>query len=290
MKQKRVTQTDVENVATETLLYKRLKLLALNMFEYEGLDELGFNIQERHIEKFLFHYGKCVWFEDPELGLLCLPGDGIEPNIMEDPTRYRVTGFNYYREVKAEDCVVMENNKLREPTHPFIAYFTNQLYEVVRTRDTNVKTLKLPFIVATTDKEVLTAKKLLSEIEENAWAVVVDKKVINAEEVVKVLQTGVKPYTADLTDLYHDILNEALTFLGINNANTDKKERLITSEADANNQLIESCSEMFLESRRRACEEINNKFGVNISVKLRNKEEVLEYEGEPTSEHITNEQ
>ena len=63
------------------------------------------------------------------------------------------------------------------------------------------------------------------------------------------------------------------TYLGINNANTDKRERLITSEADSNNQFIDSCGAMFLEARQRACEEINKKFGLNIKCELRTTRE-----------------
>ena len=286
MKAKRLTSSDIDNIKTESFLYQRFKLLALNMFKYGGLDDL--NIEDRHIEEYLFSEGQCIWFEDPNYGLMCLRGMGLgSPNVMEDPVKYRVTGFNYTREIPADKCVRMGNNKLFMPTATAIEYFVNQLYEVVRTRDTNIKTLKLPFIMATNDKEVLTAKKILEEIEKNSWAVVVNKTIVNIDEAVKVLPTGVKPYTAELTDQYHDILNEALTYLGINNANTDKKERLITSEANANNQFIESCAEMFLESRRAAVEKINKMFGTNITVELRNKQKEVEYEEEPIQEPAT---
>lgn len=271
MKQKRVTTTDVDNIKTERFLYKRFRLLALNMFKWEGLDALG--IEERHLENWLFDDGKAVVFEDPNYGIMCLPGEGHGTNVLNDPTYYRVVGHNYTRLLPAKKCVVIENNKLRMPTALAIDYFTNQLYEVVRTRDTNIKTLKLPLVMACTDKDVLTAKKLLEEIDNNTWAILSNKNVMNVDEIIKVLPTGVKPFTAELTDQYHDIMNEALTYLGINNANTDKKERLITDEANANNQFIESCAEMFLEARKRACEEINKKFKLNISVDIRNKEE-----------------
>jgi len=287
MKNKRLTETDFNNIVAERFLYKRLQLLALNMFEYEGLEDL--NIEERHIERFLFDHGKCIWFEDKTDGLMCLEGEGTgKRNVMNDPLEYRVTGFGYSKIIKAKDCVVMENNKLRMPTRDIVSYFTNQLYEVTRTRDVNVKTLKLPFIIGTTDKELLTAKKIIEEIDSNNFAIFSDKKAVDLDSLVKVLPTNVKCYTAELTDLYHDILNEALTYLGINNANTDKKERLITSEANANNQLIESSANLFLEARERACDLINKKFGTNISVKLRN-EEVL-YAMEPTTEPDTTQQ
>lgn len=270
MKVKRVTETDVDNLITESFLYKRFRLLALNTFQYEGLDDL--DIEERHIEKYLCDEGKCIWFMDNDLGLMCLPCEGLGVNVHGDPTRYRARGFGYTKELSLDECVLMENNKLRMPTQDVLLYFTRQLYEVVRTRDVNVKTLKLPFIVATDDKQQLTAKKILEQIDENTYAIVTNKNVVNIEELIKVLPTGVKPYTTELTDLYHDILNECLTYLGINNANTDKKERLITNEVNANNQFISSCAEMFLESRKRAVERINTMFGTNISVKLRNSD------------------
>lgn len=40
----------------------------------------------------------------------------------------------------------------------------------------------------------------------------------------------------DLQDSKRSIINELLTFLGVNNANTDKKERLITGEVESNNE------------------------------------------------------
>lgn len=271
MKNKRITSSDVDNVLTESFLYKRFKLLALNMFEYGNLDTFNENIEERHIEKFLFDFGKCCAFEDPLLGKMILPCEGIGFNVLNDPTSYRVTGFNYSKEIKAEDCVLIENNKLRMATDEIIKFFTRQLYEIVRARDINIKTLKIPFIIPTDDKTVFTMKKIFDDIDNNVYAIFPDKNIVNSENGLQVLQTGVKPYTAELTDVYHDILNEALTYLGINNANTDKKERLITDEANANNQLIESCANMFLEARQRAVDKINEMFGSNITVKLRNQ-------------------
>lgn len=266
MTKKRTTATDILNYITETFLYQRFQLLAMNAFEWQGLPD---TIEERHIESVLFDEGKVLFFEDATYGLLCLPcGFGDKVNVYGDPTRYNAHGFGYNEWVKASDAVLIENNKLRMPTATVITYFVNQLYEVIRTRDVNIKTLKAPFLIACDDKNILTMKKVFEDIDNNNYAIYGDKS-YDLEKAVKVFQTGVKCLTTELTDTYHDIMNEALTYLGINNANTDKRERLITSEADANNQLIDSCAQMFLEARERACEKINERFGLNVSVRLR---------------------
>lgn len=276
MIKKRTTTTDIDNAITDHFLFKRFELLALNQFEWKGLP-LG--MEERHVERVLFDEGRALFFRDPLDGLFCLPcspGRGV--NVYGDPRAYIAHGFGYTRQIAATDCVFIENNKLRMPTRFAIMYFVNQLFEVVRTRDVNIKTLKAPFLVSGDDKTILTLKKILDDINNNVFAVFEDKS-FNVQDNVKVFQTGVKCMTTELTDCYHDILNEALTYLGINNANTDKRERLITSEADANNQLIDSCAEMFLEARRRAADEINEKFGLSISVDLRVKRETPTEEG-----------
>ena len=41
--------------------------------------------------------------------------------------------------------------------------------------------------------------------------------------------------TTDVQDAKRSIMNEFLTAIGVNNANTDKRERLISNEVDANN-------------------------------------------------------
>lgn len=270
---KKADRNELENMIAESFLYDRFKLLMVNQFKWNGLEE--FNIQERHVEEYLFSEGHCLFFEDKELGKMVLPCYGVgKQNVYGDYIKYRATGFNYSEEYKAIDCVLIENNKLRMPTSKAVFFFVSRLYELARTMDTNVKQLKLQTLFTATDKNILTVKKIIDEIDKNNWAIITDST-MQLEDIVKAVPTGVKCLTAELTDRYNALMNEALTYFGINNSNTDKRERLITDEANANNQFIDSCAQMFLESRQRACEEINKLFGTNISVELRNKRQEI---------------
>ena len=88
------------------------------------------------------------------------------------------------------------------------------------------------------------------------------------------------PYVADkLLEDRKKIENELLTLFGLNNV-IDKKERLIVDEANANNDYINRNVDLLYKNRKQACDEINEKFGLNISVKrVNNIEEKIYNEG-----------
>ena len=188
-------RNDFQNMLAESFLYDRFRLLMINQFKWSGLDEL--NIQERHIENYLFDNGYCLFFEDPNYGLLCLPcnGDG-GLNVYGDHLRYRVTGANYSRLVKADESVLIENNKLRMSTEKAVFYFVERLFELVRTMDVNVKQLKLQTIFTANDN-TLTVKKIIDEIEKNNWAIITDTS-MNVDEIVKAVNELVKKSTKSL--------------------------------------------------------------------------------------------
>ena len=61
-------------------------------------------------------------------------------------------------------------------------------------------------------------------------------------------------------------MNELMTWLGLNNANTEKKERLIVDEVNSNNMHILMNLDLEYKNREKACKEINERFGLNIKV------------------------
>ena len=88
------------------------------------------------------------------------------------------------------------------------------------------------------------------------------------------------PYVADkLLEDRKKIENELLTLFGLNNV-IEKKERMIVDEANSNNDYINRNVDLLYKNRKQACDEINEKFGLNISVKrVNNIEEKIYNEG-----------
>ena len=63
-----------------------------------------------------------------------------------------------------------------------------------------------------------------------------------------------------------------MTAIGIPNANTDKRERLITDEVNANNVDTQTLCAQWLEELQECCARVNKMFNLDISVSLRFRE------------------
>ena len=77
----------------------------------------------------------------------------------------------------------------------------------------------------------------------------------------------IAPYLVDKLQIQkQEMERELLTFLGINNT-LEKKERLLQDETNSNNQFIKMSSDIGFKQRQLACEMINQKFGLQVTVK-----------------------
>ena len=274
MSRKRATLTDLLNDLTFRTVYDKFRLISTNAFEWNGLPD---GILERHVELQLFRHGKAIFFKAKDMGHMCLEvSDGGEFNVYGDPTLYHAHGFGFHQTVNAEDCVIIENNLLRIPTHDFIMFYANKITEAERTMDVNIKANKTPVVFTCDDRDVLSAKRVFQQVDGNVPAIFADKA-LNLESITA-LDMRAKFLGNELMDYKHSVESELLTFLGINNPAVDKRERLITDEVNSNNQLIDSFMELQLEARQRACDAINAKYGLHVSVKRR--------ESEGGSEHV----
>ena len=149
-------------------------------------------------------------------------------------------------------------------------FYVNKLTEAERTMDVNVKACKTPIVFTCDDKDILSFKRIFQQVDGNVPAIFADRA-LNADSI-QAFDTKTSFLGNDLMDYKRAVESELLTFLGQNNVPVDKKERLITDEAESNNQLIESFFDLQLEARERACEEINAMFpDIHISVKPRQK-------------------
>ena len=279
------------NDATYIDYLNRLRLLATSLFTWENLDEVAGFGASRFLEQSLFNNGRACFVKDDELGFMVLkvnPSDKL--NIYNLPTRVMAWSIGYEKNYDFDDVVYIMNNELQLPTSQTINLIAYRLYETERTIDTNLIAQKTPILIEGDTKTILTLKNVYMQYSGNTPFIFGNKQ-FDISNKLNVLKTDA-PYLIDkLTIHKHELWNEALTYLGIDNANTDKKERLITDEVESNNDLINFYLNCFYKTRKQACELINEKFlkdsDLKISITLNkdiadllnvNKDDIINYD------------
>jgi len=246
----------------------RLKLIATSLFTWEGLDEVAGVGASRFLELVLYENGRAMFTKDDELGyivLKVLPDDKF--NIYMLPTKVQGFSFEFNKDYDFDDIVYIMNNNLCKPTFETLRLIAYRLYEVESTIETNLIAQKTPVLIEGDTKTILTLKNVYMQYSGNIPFIFGSKK-FDINNKLNVLRTDA-PYLLDKLALHkHEVWDEMLTFLGINNANTDKKERLITDEVNSNNELINYYLNCFYKPRKNACDELNKKYGLNIKVTL----------------------
>ena len=271
---KKMTETDIAmNINNLTYIdyLNRLKLIATSLFTWKGLDEVAGFGASRFLELVLYENGRACFVKDSEKGYLALrvnPSDKL--NVYMLPEKVLAWSLGYNKDYLFDDVIYIMNNNLEIPTSQSLQLFAYRLYETERTIDTNLIAQKTPVLIEGDTKTILTLKNVYMQYSGNTPFIFGNKQ-FDISNKLNVLKTDA-PYLIDkLEDHKHEIWNEALTYLGIDNANTDKKERLITSEVESNDDLINYYLNCFYKTRKDACDRINEKYNLNIELSL-NKE------------------
>ena len=260
---------ELMNNATYCDYLDKLKMLATSLFTWEGLDELcGFGAS-RFMELSLYEYGKASVITDNELGnLVTHVNTAGKINTYDLPTEVECYSVTYNKQYPLADVIYVQNNILETPTMFSMQLVALRLYEIQRAIDTNVKAQKTPVLIETSTKDQLTMKNVYSQYDGNV-PFIFGRKSTDLKGAINVLKTDA-PYVADkLTLLKHDLLNETMTSLGINNANQDKKERLVVDEVSANDEMVSYFFNCFYKTRKEAVDKINEKYKLEGENKIK---------------------
>lgn len=268
----------IMNQTSYTMYLWRLMDLAMSVFQWKNLPD---GVDARMLEYWLLQNGLCVFFYDEDLKssslaennapdgyavLQCMiAGQWDMYNYPKERRAYAVNGLNV--DLTEKNSVLIFNDYLRVPMFPTLMLYAQRLAEIDRTIDVNVMNQKCPKIIRCNEKQRLTFKNLAMQVDGNVYWIFGDKNLdLNDVDVLDVSS----PYIgSELQMLKHQYWNEALTYLGIENVTTQKKERLVSDEVFSNMGDVEAQRFVRLNARKRACEEINKLFGLDVDVEFR---------------------
>lgn len=155
-----------------------------------------------------------------------------------------------------------------------VSYYADMMAICAEAVAVNVMNSKLSYVFSAKNKpQAESYKKMFDGVASGELAVVIDKNLFDEEG-----KPCWQPFNQNVKESYiaADILTdmrkiEAMfdTDIGIPSANTDKKERLITDEVNANNVETASKCEVWLETIKKGLDVANKLFGLSLSVDWR---------------------
>lgn len=242
------------------------------------------NIPE-HWDKNYFLYVLYCW---GYIGVINTNKFGVVPqqcgllgyNVMRQPTRIIVSNpliSGIKTPTIGKQCTVIKMQHDFTPILDIIEFFSMLSALAVETASVNMLNSRLSYIYAAGEKTVAESfKKMFDKLASGDPMVVVDKDMFNENGNLMgtLLEQNVRQnYIAgDVLQDLRRIENMFCTMIGIKNSNTDKKERQIVDEVNANNEETKSLAALWLEELKDGCKKTSEMFDIDLSVDWRFKE------------------
>lgn len=220
------------------------------------------------------------------IGILNTDAFGVIPqhgglggyNVFYQPQYMLITNPLFaktYRPVIGQDCVCLRLQPDYCGLFDIVDYYGDLMALCAETTGVNLLNSKLSFVFGADNKALAESlKKMYDNVASGEPAVFVDKSSLYDDEgnsrIMLFNQDVGGNFIADrLLDCMRTIRCQFLTDIGIPNANTQKRERLITDEVNANNFETKAKCALWLEELQKGCEAARDMFGIELSVDWR---------------------
>ena len=263
------------NTAVFSFYVKYLLQRLISVFRFEGLQE---EWAENYFKYVLFGIGYIAVFNTDRYGVICQKckiGDRV--TLFRQPKLAIVTNPVFERSYELEigrNCEIIRMQPDWGGGLDIVSTYADLMTMAVESAGINMYNSKAGFVFFADSKAGAESfKKAYDQISSGNPMAVMDKSLLREDGTPNwqffMPEVGRNYITGDLLNDMRTLENQFNSMVGIPNANTQKRERLITDEVNANNIEISTLPDVWLESMRTSIEKVNRMFGLNISVSLR---------------------
>lgn len=177
---------------------------------------------------------------------------------------------NLYGDNPATDCALVKIQYDFMGVMPVVDRYAALLALCDNSIAVNLRNSKVAFIgLVSSKQQAATFEKLYRDIDGGKPAVYAKKGDGLSTDDIYYNHVRETYIANDVQLLKQSIKNDFLTEAGLNNANTDKRERLIVDEVNANNDEVQANVQHWLDNIREGLRRANSLFGLSLSVSLR---------------------
>lgn len=204
-------------------------------------------------------------------------------NVYRQPTQALIANPVFRRSYRlhiGDECEIIKLSPDYGGIYDLISYYADLMAITTETMGVNILNSKLSYVFAAKNKSSAESfKKLFDKVASGEPAAVIDKDLMMDDGSVSwqyFAQDLNKNYIApDLLQTLRQIEQEFDTIIGIPNANTDKRERLIVDEVNANNAETTSRVGLWIQTINEDLEKVNKMFGLNLKARYAFETEVV---------------
>jgi len=269
------SEIHVTNTRTAAFFRRYLYQRAMSVFKWS----LPESINPYYFNFVLWRAGYIGLFNHEDFGSLALWGSLRDYDVYYYPKTMMFTSPVFSTPIERrinEDCVVLNLKGDFTGIDDLVFFYADQLALLYQSLGINVLNNKTSNVFACSSKASAESfKKMVDEIDKGLPNVFIDKDLLNDNGDLAMTQFAASiPYLADsiLVDV-QKVIKMFDTEIGIPAVNTEKKERMITAEAEKNDIETYSRIDMWLEHLQEECKKAKELLDIDISVELRyNKE------------------
>lgn len=247
-----------------------LYLAAVSRFKWNNLPK---TVDQRMIEQSLIMQGSCLFFKlDIDGNFYATPSaNSGRFDLYGIPLTRRVVrpnGFKRTFKAADKDNVLIYNDYTLMPFIQVVWYYAEKFTRLEVAKDVNTELQKKPKAIRTNKDNVKSIKEIINSAQLGVPYVLADDELSHPNDKTEVLSFDTPIILEELEKEKNALFSEYLTRLGFNNINIYKSAHLTVDESNANNEHILSFRNSALEMREKACDKINELFGLNISVEF----------------------
>lgn len=248
-------------------MYRRvITELASNRFKWTGLPD---EVDVRFLELNLFYKALSVFYYDDDYGkYMALMGGGTNYlNMLDNPTAFMVVGNNFVaKNISAKDCVPIWANQLRMPDVDIVTIYAHKLAQLDRTIEINAENARQSKFLVSGENQRLSTVNINRMVDSGDNGIQVAGPMQDLQ-FIQAIDLEINPDVHEKLDVLRARQwNVCMGLLGIENANQDKKERLVGGEINANDAQTASMRFVNLNQRRVAAEAISKKYNLTVEV------------------------
>ena len=246
----------------------------ISVFEFENLPQ---EWADNYFKYVLFGYGVIAVIYTDKYGVICQDCGLSGFDVFYQPTRCIIANPHLpgLKEFKIhENCEIIKLQPDYGSVMDLVTTYADLMALALETTGANLLNSKLSYVFFAENKTAAESfKKLYDRVASGEPMAVIDKNLLMEDGTpawqIFTQNVGQNYITDRLLNDMKTLEDQFNTVIGVPNANTQKRERMITDEVNANNVDTQCRVNLWLETMNKDIEQVNRMFGTDIKVKYR---------------------